>query len=324
MKRWTTAALAAAVMMTAASAPAEAATWDGPSLYAPSSGNNVNTVSGPSAVVVSGQAGVISDVNVMLRFDTTGDLSYFDYLLVAPNGTAVMLASDCFSYPQGGMRLFNLFFDQSAPQTPSSLSLPLTSSGQTLTYRPRDCYDNADFNGDDFPALLPSANVTPDLRRFDGGSPNGTWRLYAGGSGSPFGSQTVTMSGWTLDLSTRVPDTTAPRITRPAVSGRTIGYTLSERATMRFTIDRAVKGLKKRSRCVARPKRSKGKACLRWKALPGQTSFASAAGTRTHRWNGKRGAKRLPPGTYRLTFRATDAAGNTSRPVAVRVKLRRR
>lgn len=318
-------------LLTAAvlTATASAATFSGPAISGSTSPTDVNSESGPSVATVSGQSGVVADVNVMLRFNTPSDVSYFDFLLVAPNGAASLLLSDCLYYSQYGYTLFNVFLDQSADTDPPYGSLPVTANGQTFTYRPKNCHNSPGSNGDGFSVLLPSADVTPNLNRFNGIDPNGQWKLYVGGSGSSFSQQTTNLTGWTLELATQpIPsDTVAPVVTRPAVSGKTLGFSLSEAASLKILVDRGSTGLKKKSksgsRCVKRPKGSRGSKCTRWTALPGELTGVAGAGNGTFPWNGRLGGKKLAPGTYRLTLTATDAAGNASAPVAYKVTVKK-
>jgi hypothetical protein len=113
-------------------------------------------------------------------------------------------------------------------------------------------------------------------------------------------------------------DTTKPRFDRLAVtpkrvrSGRkaTLAFRLSEEATVRVTVERLTQGHKQGSRCRATAKRGKRCTIVRvaWR-LPAVQANAGA-GKLTLPAKVKRRA--LPPGSYRVSATATDAAGNRS------------
>ncbi|HVD40636.1 MAG TPA: hypothetical protein VNC16_06495 [Solirubrobacterales bacterium] len=78
--------------------------------------------------------------------------------------------------------------------------------------------------------------------------------------------------------------------------GTRFRYTVNEAARVRFTIERK---LKKKGRPV------------RFKRVGFLTQKAKA-GANKRKWNGKLKGKPLPPGSYRATVVATDAAGGQS------------
>jgi hypothetical protein len=121
-------------------------------------------------------------------------------------------------------------------------------------------------------------------------------------------------------------DRTKPTLTNLRLSAKrlragrtlTIRYTLSETATVTLSVQRALAGRKVRKRCV-KPKRSnrRRKRCTRLVAVKPALKFTNqAAGPGRIRFK-----PRLKPGLYRLTLRARDAAGNTSKPLTARVEL---
>jgi hypothetical protein len=91
--------------------------------------------------------------------------------------------------------------------------------------------------------------------------------------------------------------------------GSTVSFTLSEAATVNFTVEQKLKGRKKGSKCVA--KRKTGRKCSFYKAVKGSFSRASTAGANTLKFSGFVNGKSLKPGSYRLVATPTDAAGNT-------------
>jgi glucose/arabinose dehydrogenase len=99
-------------------------------------------------------------------------------------------------------------------------------------------------------------------------------------------------------------------------SGTAFRYTLSERARVTIRIDLLLPGRRVGPACLApaRARRARPR-CTR--ALPrGTLVRAAAAGRRSTPFSGRVGRRALLPGTYRATLRATDAAGNVSRPRA--------
>jgi subtilisin-like proprotein convertase family protein len=125
------------------------------------------------------------------------------------------------------------------------------------------------------------------------------------------------------------PDRTAPsflarpkvRIARKASHRRraaTVAFALSETGKVRVVVARATRGVKSRSRCVARSARKKrGRACTFYRSY-GRVVAATVKSTRSVVL--KLGS--LPKGRYTVSVTATDAAGNRGRPVTVRFTVR--
>lgn len=96
--------------------------------------------------------------------------------------------------------------------------------------------------------------------------------------------------------------------------GTTFRYTVSEDATVRFKIERKTLGRLVGGKC--RPRTSANaarKKCPLFKKL-GSREQAGKAGANQLPWNGKLHGRPLPPGPYRATAVATDAAGGRSLP----------
>ena len=114
-----------------------------------------------------------------------------------------------------------------------------------------------------------------------------------------------------------LPDTTKPSLSPlrlssrkfraaksgPAVSrarvGTKVSFALSERSSVRFTVQRQAK------------RRNGAK---RWIAIKGSFRFAGKAGANSLRFRGRIGGRKLKPGSYRLSAQATDPAKNRSLP----------
>jgi subtilisin-like proprotein convertase family protein len=156
----------------------------------------------PSAITVSGQTGVISNLTVSVTgFDHTfaEDVSA---LLVGPTGQKMILwaqASD-----GSGSTGVNLTFDDAA-----TAYLPINGPIVSGTFKPTNRAGQNIFGDMNFPAPAPAATpaspYAATLASFNGTNPNGTWNLYvvdnaAGDSGDISG-------GWCLNI------TTAPSVT---------------------------------------------------------------------------------------------------------------
>lgn len=106
--------------------------------------------------------------------------------------------------------------------------------------------------------------------------------------------------------------------------GTRFTYTLSEAARVVFTIQRQASGRRVKGRC--RKPTSSNRHTPRCIRYVGTRRFAvtAAAGAGSHRFSGRIGGHALPPGRYRTTLVATDAAGNRSKPRRLRFRVVRR
>jgi hypothetical protein len=184
----------------------------------------------PSQITVSGQTGTITDVNVILN-----DLTYevpddLDIMLVAPDGTRIMVMSDA-----GGANFtafpvtdIDLTFDDAAANQPSA-------DGQLVagTFRPIDDDDDPDeFDAaDTFLSPAPATPSVATLSTFNGLNPNGTWSLYVvdDNPGPP-----VVMDiggGWCLDILTTGGGTTTSTTTAPTTTSTTTAPTTTSTTT---------------------------------------------------------------------------------------------
>lgn len=107
-----------------------------------------------------------------------------------------------------------------------------------------------------------------------------------------------------------------PSVVAARAIGTNVYYTLTEAATMTFTVQRATTGRRRSRKCVSgRPSRRYPR-CTRYVDLPNPLSVPSGGGVNGFRFTGRLGDKRLRAGAYRLVAVATDAAGNRSKSVA--------
>ena len=101
-----------------------------------------------------------------------------------------------------------------------------------------------------------------------------------------------------------------------APKGTLFRFRLSEAATVLFRVDQKLRGRRVRGKCRKPTKRNKGaRKCSRYKLVK-SFSRKGTAGSNSVKFSGRyrRGGKvrKLKPGSYRLSFRARDAAGNRS------------
>jgi hypothetical protein len=132
---------------------------------------------------------------------------------------------------------------------------------------------------------------------------------------------------------TPTPDTTLPKITslrmsntvlRPAPSGASfraaririgtiVSFTLSERGSVKFTVDRSTTGRTVKGKCVKTTSTNRSKpSCRRWVAVKGSFKVSGKQGLNKIEFRGRVGGRALSPGRYRLNARETDLAANTS------------
>jgi hypothetical protein len=115
---------------------------------------------------------------------------------------------------------------------------------------------------------------------------------------------------------------TALRAHGAARRGTAFRYTLSERARVTIAIDRLLPGRRVGRRCLAatRARRHRPR-CTRALRRGTLVRTGVVAGRRSTPFSGRLGRRSLAPGRYRATLRATDAAGNVSRPATIRFRV---
>jgi CSLREA domain-containing protein len=105
--------------------------------------------------------------------------------------------------------------------------------------------------------------------------------------------------------------------------GATIGFKLSEAATITFRVDRVLRGVKRRGNCVVRKRRGRGKPCTRYVQVPGSFAQAAAEGPNTFHFDARVGGRLLFPGPYRLRASPRDNAGNVGKTVVAAFRVLR-
>jgi uncharacterized delta-60 repeat protein len=93
--------------------------------------------------------------------------------------------------------------------------------------------------------------------------------------------------------------------------GARVSFSLTEAATVTFTVERKSAGRKVGKRCVKPTKKNRTrKRCTRFVKVKGSFTRAGKAGKNSFKFTGRIGGKKLKPGSYRLVAVAKDAAGN--------------
>jgi uncharacterized repeat protein (TIGR01451 family) len=142
----------------------------------------------PLAITVSGQTSIIEKVTVTLHNVNHEWPDDLDVLLVGPNGSRVLLMSDCGL--DNRLNDVTLTFDDQ-----SSVSLPNSDPPiVTGVYKPT----NFDRLSDAFALPAPPEPYVTNLSVFKGVSPNGTWSLYVMDD-SPENAGFIA-DGWSLQL----------------------------------------------------------------------------------------------------------------------------
>ena len=105
-------------------------------------------------------------------------------------------------------------------------------------------------------------------------------------------------------------------------TGTQVSYSDSQPATAKFTVLKAVAGIRNGGRCVAKPRHGKphGRKCTRYVSV-GSFTHADTAGSNSFRFTGRVRGHRLRPGKYRLSVVPSNANGaGTAVTVSFRVK----
>lgn len=100
-----------------------------------------------------------------------------------------------------------------------------------------------------------------------------------------------------------------------------VGFTLTEPATVTWTIAKQVTGRKSGRTCSRFAK--KGTRCTYYKSLAGKITADGVLGTNSFKFGGYIGRTKLKSGNYKLTGTAVDAAGNESTAISGRFTITR-
>jgi DNA-binding beta-propeller fold protein YncE len=290
---------------------------DGTRLYVgANSGIASFTVDGAGAPTF---AGCIADVTGCTQLTPSGLLFGAWGIELAPNGKHLYVAG----YAPDAIVHFTLDADGSPTQascngrpagcTPTSpagaadgpFDFAVTSDGRRLYAAMYDAWVVDRFDIEQSPAPSPPAAPAP--------APDRT---------------APTLSGYALSRTTFAAASKGATIAVAAAKrpkpkvGTTIRYTLSEAATVTFTVEKATSGRKVKGKCV-KPSRKNRKArrCTRYVALKPSVRRASAAGRNSVKFTGRLHGRKLAPGRYRLVATARDAAGNVAKAKRVAFRI---
>lgn len=270
---------------------------------APITINDVSTATPyASTIVVSGEGGLVTDVNVTLTNVSHPFTDDVDILLEAPppGGAKTILMSD--AGDGVGVSGINLTFDDAAPLPIADESAPATG-----TYKPTNyglsaapaCSTEPD--PDVFPMPAPAGPYSASLSTFNGPtSPNGTWSLYVvDDCGGDAGS---IAQGWSITITATPTAVHVRDFTGQAVPGRVVlrWRTGSETEVLGFNVHRSSRA---------------GKVRVNRTLIAAKPSVAGAAYRLVDR--------RVRPGisyTYRLQIVARDGLRSSAGLVALRAR----
>jgi len=109
--------------------------------------------------------------------------------------------------------------------------------------------------------------------------------------------------------------------------GSTVRYRLSEAATVTFTVERAVRGVRVGRGCLRQAQAdaaARRRRCRTYRRLRGNFKHTGKAGKNKFKFSGRLRNKRLKRGRYRLVARPRDGAGNRGRAKKKRFRVVRR
>ena len=277
----------------------------------------------PSPLSVTGSAGNVTDVNLVLQ-NVDGRPYDTEFLLESPGGRYAHVISDIVDE---GDELDNvtLRLDDEATEDVPRLDAPVSGS-----YRPHN-YDDGDQS--EFFGGVDTMDMDARLSTFDGDQANGVWKLWVF---QEFCCELVTIGGWSLEITTEEPpvplpappagpspqaptaptpsvaDTVSPTITRTTPAHRARRVRPDASLTITFSEEMRVSSFSKRTVRLVSTTGTKVRAALRYRAGKHLVVVDPT--------------KRLAPdSTYTLTVTtgATDLAGNPlSRAKKIRFRTR--
>ena len=235
----------------------------------------------PSTITVADLPGTIGKVTATLRGFSHAYPADVDVLLVSPDGQAVSLMSEL----GGGTSVSgaNLTFDDDAS---SVVGTPIVSG----SYRPSG-------SAYEMNAPAPAAPYGSAMADFNGGNPNGQWKLYvldaqAGDSGS-------IAQGWSISVTASEPLCCGSN--KPPVFGYLPNQSIVESNLLTFAV-------------VATDPYDGDPITLTASNLPAGASFPVTNGLGTFIWESPE-----PTGTYTVGFYAEDKDGTTEKTIDVAV-----
>lgn len=235
--RWLRAGVAGAVVVAAGVVGDPSALADGPTTFtnsatiavpATGSPSQIGVASPyPSGITVSGMAGPVTTVKVVLDNVSHSSLGDVDVMVASPAGTNLVVMSDAGD-------VSSLIFANNATLTfddAASSPLPQSGSVPTGSYRPTN---GPGLGADAFPAPAPAPSSQTTLAgAFSGIDPNGTWNLYAVDDAT--GDVGQFAGGWSLVITTAVAavptTTTVVSSVNPSTTGDSVTFTATVTAS---------------------------------------------------------------------------------------------
>jgi hypothetical protein len=106
-------------------------------------------------------------------------------------------------------------------------------------------------------------------------------------------------------------------------TGTRVSYTLNVAASVRFTVERPVRGRKVKDRCVPQRKSNRRRpSCRRYSTVRGSFTLQGNAGVNRFRFTGRLAGRKLRPGSYRLVA-TPSVAGRAGTPTRTSFRIRR-
>lgn len=180
----------------------------------------------PATRTISGETGVISDLNVTIDGIWHQSPQDLDLLLVGPQGEKVVLMSDACGPLEVNAYGWE-WDDEAAAPMPQGSGADVCG---TRSHRPAN-YGS----GDVWPAPAPAGPYATSLSAFDGTDPNGEWRLFVNDDAT--GNTGFFTNRFQLGITTVPrPDTTAPNTT---ITSGPSGFVRNTSATFGFSSSEA-------------------------------------------------------------------------------------
>lgn len=176
----------------------------------------------PSTITVAGAGSETTKVTVRLNAVSHSCVKDLDVLLVGPDGTRTVLMSDvgevAINFDDCNNIGTSVVFDDAGGSWGTSVP-----GGNPITFRPSD-NDSLGHQGDSWSGVPDSGSASAqNLATFNGKDPNGQWNLYVVDDA---GSDSGSIGGWSLDITTANGPPTATNQAIDARKGEPVAVTL--------------------------------------------------------------------------------------------------
>jgi uncharacterized delta-60 repeat protein len=292
---------------------------------------------------------VQADGRLVVAGDTNAGSNPRDVLVARLNGPALPAASvnDATVAESGGNANFTVTLDKSWEKTvkvdyaaangSATAGSDYTSSSGTLTFDPGQTSKTVAVPVSNDSSDEPNETFTLNLS-----NPQGASVADGQGVGTitdddnptlPGGADVTSPNTTALGFSAKVfrgagsgPSASARIAATKHKVGTRVSFTLTEAATVTFTVERKSAGRKVGKKCVKPTKQNRTrKRCTRYVKVKGSFTRTGVVGKNSFKFRGRMGGKKLKPGSYRLVAVAKDAAGNKDKtPKRAGFKIARR